>query len=598
MFKLSLLIAAALIVLSSSALANDEPKVVKIEIVGNQALSRSQITEVMETQTVGWKFWTKRPALDQSALIRDEAAIVQLYRNEGFYQAEVDIKAEEKGRRAWVTVNIEEGPPVKIRKVELGVTAFDPDQQTELTELVTKLGLVQGRIFRLEDFRQVKNGLVRYLAERAHPKPHLSAKARVSASQGWADVAFELAPGPALNMGQVRVEGLGRTKLKVILKEVPWQIGQTYDQKLLDELQRRLMDLRVFTSVRVEPLLDQIKDDQVPIQVTLVERKARSVEIGVGFGTEDKLRVRGSLSVRSVLGLAETISVGAHYSSRAWGGLANYGQPHFLRRNQDLNLQLGHIDQDEVSFSNTRSFGSAGLDRTLAGPLRLKFGYLLEINRPYDILIDEPVAQNRQFWVSALTLETVLDTRDDKLDPSQGVLLSVWTELAPRLLGSEVGYLKFGADLSRHLPVKPWLTLSGRLKAVTVSSLHPTDHLPVFKRLFAGGSRSIRGYPYHKLGPLDREGNPLGGQSLVELSLEARFPLLGPLGGVVFTEAGNISSDAWSLDMGQFQYTVGVGLRFKTLIGPLRLDMGYQLNPPPEADFSRFQVHFNIGQAF
>lgn len=108
----------------------------------------------------------------------------------------------------------------------------------------------------------------------------------------------------------------------------------------------------------------------------------------------------------------------------------------------------------------------------------------------------------------------------------------------------------------------------------------------------------MRGYPYQKLGPLAADGNPIGGMELLEGSLEWRFPLRQPVEGAVFSDFGDVAPAIGSLSWAETRYTVGVGLRWLTIVGPLRFDVGYELNPPEPARFAPYQFHFSIGQAF
>ncbi len=578
------------------------PKILKVVIKGNEALPEKQIRKVMETRSKKWKFWQKAPRLDPTSLLRDEDTLLQLYRNEGYYQAKIRLESREEERGAVVNVLIEEGSPVRIRNINLNPVDFDQGEKENLENIMREAGLDKGLVFRLKSFHQVKQGFIDYLADQSRPKPDLVARARVSATQGWADLEFRLTKGPAMVMGPVVFQGLTRTREKVLRKEIPWQGGEPYGLEFLQEFKRRLMDLGVFLSVRIEPVLEGVDDSAdgrpILVRVTVAERKPRSVEFGIGYGSEDRLRLKGSYTTRSVFGLADHHTLEARYSSREYGGQAIYLQPHFLLDHQTLKLQLAHLETDEVSFSNRRSFGLFQLERPLFAGFKIKLGYLAEYNRPFDISVPHAVEEAGSAFVSAIRFGAVRDSRDDRLDPSRGSLFQIWSETAPRFLGSEVSYLRLEAGISSYYRATPWLTFGARIRAANITALDPTESIPIYKRLFAGGSDSIRGYPFQKLGPLDENSMPLGGLSLVEAGLEARFPIWGPLGGVVFTEAGNLSRETWSMDFSETRYTAGLGIRIKTLVGPLRFDMGFQLNPPEGADFSRFHFHFNIGQAF
>jgi outer membrane protein insertion porin family/translocation and assembly module TamA len=141
-------------------------------------------------------------------------------------------------------------------------------------------------------------------------------------------------------------------------------------------------------------------------------------------------------------------------------------------------------------------------------------------------------------------------------------------------------------------------SLAGKLRCGGIQPLESTSDVPIFKRFFSGGTDSVRGYPYQKLGPLDSQGNPIGGMGLMEGSMEWRFPIRSPLEGVVFSDFGNVAYTIERFTWADTRYTAGVGLRYLTIVGPLRFDVGYELNPPDPSPFAPYQFHFSIGQAF
>jgi outer membrane translocation and assembly module TamA len=183
------------------------------------------------------------------------------------------------------------------------------------------------------------------------------------------------------------------------------------------------------------------------------------------------------------------------------------------------------------------------------------------------------------------------DNRDSVLDPKKGVYFNAEVETASSALGSDVKFCRPVVEL-RHvmpLPLFPGWFLASRAKAGAAFHLPGTERIPLVRRFFLGGADSVRGYPYQGLGPLDPAGKPLGGEAMVEGSVEARFPLWGKLGGVLFVDMGN-AYETLSTDVGKLRFTSGTGLRYNTPVGPIRLDVGYQLNPPSQEGLDHYEV--------
>jgi outer membrane translocation and assembly module TamA len=153
------------------------------------------------------------------------------------------------------------------------------------------------------------------------------------------------------------------------------------------------------------------------------------------------------------------------------------------------------------------------------------------------------------------------------------------------------------------------LVLAGRFRFEAIQETEDTDTIPIFKRLFSGGPNTVRGYSFQKLGPLDPNGNPLGGQTSLLGNLELRYPIYKKLGGVTFVDMGHVNRDPFEIDTDDIRFTCGLGLRYNTIIGPIRFDVGYKINPPTLGDVAdtttpdektedRWQFHISIGQTF
>ncbi|MBW2617338.1 MAG: BamA/TamA family outer membrane protein, partial [Deltaproteobacteria bacterium] len=555
---------------------------------GNQALFDNQIRAVMTIKQPDWRFWRRPVKITPQALRRDKEAILRLYRNHGYYQAWVELEVDRVGKRERIIVHVEEGPPVKIRRVDLVVEPPPGSDLAGLEAVPEQAGLAKERVFCLADLRQAKAAMLRFLAERGHPGAKAEGRAQVSVSGCWADIRLQVELGPRLRMGPARFSGQTRTRFSALEPELPWSGGEVYDVRLLEKAEQRLMDLGLFSMVRLRPLTGEASGGRVPIEISLKERSRHSISLGVGYGSEDHARIRLTQSNRSVLGRGEILSLSGEYSDLIAGGLVEYRQPNILAGPQSLSIQLGHRDEDHISFSNQRTFGWLGLKRMIQRPWWLQVGYGLRRMRPFGLAAGTSLADREDYTVSAPALALSYDTRDNILDPKRGLYFNLKGEVSTDVLGSDLNYLLLEAKISAYQPLTPWLVLAGRFRATTIRAFGSTDYIPISERFFCGGDQSVRGYPYDRLGPLLNGDKPAGGMSLLVAGVEGRFPLWGDLAGAVFVDAGNLQPEPDRLDLADTRFTTGFGLRYKTALGPLRADLGWQLNPPEKADFSRF----------
>jgi outer membrane protein insertion porin family len=190
------------------------------------------------------------------------------------------------------------------------------------------------------------------------------------------------------------------------------------------------------------------------------------------------------------------------------------------------------------------------------------------------------------------------------LNAHRGYQLALHTEEAGRLLPGTFNYYAFAADGRHYLPFGDRIVVASRLQ---VGNIRPVasdpKNVPFSKRYFLGGATSIRGWGRYEVSPLE-SGLPIGGLSMLAISEELRATLRGKLGAVLFIDAGNVWADSFDFNLHELRYAVGPGLRYQTPIGPIRFDIGYQLNPIPDLlvngdpQTRRFRLHFSIGQAF
>jgi outer membrane protein assembly complex protein YaeT len=340
----------------------------------------------------------------------------------------------------------------------------------------------------------------------------------------------------------------------------------------------------------------------VDIRLTVKEGKMRTIRIGVGYGTEDQARIQGSWTHRNLFGSGQQFTVGGRASFILQEAGANFQQPFFLDRVTDLNGDITYSRKDQVSFDETSLSAGARINRSFSPTVKGFLGYMLQFSEfsnispaAVDLLPPEAIESTR-IALAALGLQR--STVDDFLNPSRGLVTTLLFEQSEPFLGSDLRFLRGTVEAKSYLSLLHGIIFASRLKLGVIQSLEANEEeIPLNQRFFSGGSTSVRGFERNRLGPLDRGGDPLGGNSLLEGSLEFRFPLfLKDLRGVVFLDVGNVYPDTLDYDLGNLRYGAGPGLRYHTPIGPIRFDLAFNLDRRQKED--SFELYFSIGQAF
>lgn len=568
-------------------------------------ITPSAAAEVMELKPPGLLQVRQLPKFEEQKVVRDKKRLLQLYQENGYFQATVEAEIERDSNRRTVKVVFvaDEGAPVTIEKIELSILPKELEQFW-YPQLIGKLPIKTGEQFKLARYQEAKSVLSKLLADDAHPLNKVAGQVQVYPHKKSAVVLLRVELGPRVLFGPVEVEGNEDIDEDYILKVKTFVRGQPFSSKVLEQTQSALLDTGFFSAVNPEPMYEEIKDNQVPIRLQVTERDAHSVRMGLGWGTEDLLRLRILQVNRNMFGWHETFTIEGKLSAIYQGLVGRIKVPFVFNLNTNLLLSGGLQQENNEAYENRRLFFSPILEYLLAGKWRFFVGYNIEVDHLLDLKanVPNPEEEKRDHYISSVPFGFTYDGRDSVLNPTKGTFFRLDVEVASDAIGSNVEFLRPVADLRHIIPLedvfgwKRWY-LASRAKGGVAYALPGTDRIPLVRRFFPGGPNSVRGYPYQRLGPLDEGGKPLGGEAFVEGSVELRFPLVGELGGVLFVDAGN-AYESLDAEIGSLRFTAGAGLRYHTPVGPLRLDFGYQLNPPADEPFSRYEVYLSVGQAF
>ena len=322
------------------------------------------------------------------------------------------------------------------------------------------------------------------------------------------------------------------------------------------------------------------------------------------------------------------------YAFKDYRLVGTYRSPRIAGTESDL-LMTGFLEQGvRSSFDYTRRGARFELARRLSRQLSVSGRYVIERDKVFDERYDpadQPLIDRLfpQVRLSTLSGSVIRDTRDDPLGPSRGELIGVDGDVAARFIGSEVGFMKLFTQgfLYRRLPGRRGVIFAGGARVGLATGfdrgvtqvdadgnpvLGPdgqpvveiVNDLPASERFFAGGDTSVRGYALDRLGTpetIDRNGFPLGGNAVIVLNAELRVPVWKDIGVVGFVDAGNVFNRVGDFDFGEIRPTTGFGFRYKSPIGPIRVDLGFKLDRQtlPDGSFERLTaLHISLGQAF
>jgi outer membrane protein insertion porin family len=378
--------------------------------------------------------------------------------------------------------------------------------------------------------------------------------------------------------------------------------GEPFSFERVLESQRRLSGLGIFERVQIAEL-DPARERRRDVVVRVQEAPATSWSWGVGYSEQDRLRGSVELTRRNLGGVGRTASVFARGSFRGSRALLSLREPWLFGRQLDSFLSAFWEEEDRTSFDYNRKGGTVRAGRTLDPRTSLILRYLYQDTNVYNIEvpIDEIDRQYRTYAVSGPSASVVFDTRDDPLEPKRGFFLGADLQLSLDALGG-VSYLKgfFQAASVRRLRPDLLFVLSGRLGlASTFGDEAPL--LPLPERFFAGGDYGPRGFPVDEVGPkiVSPSGDvyPTGGNAVLLGGAELRLNLTRSFQLASFLDTGNVYPESRDLAFSDLRWSAGLGLRYRTPIGPVRVDWGYVLDPEP-GDPGRSNFHLSIGHAF
>ncbi len=537
-----------------------------------------------------------RPPGTLAGLMRRTEGDVERFRAvlraEGYYDNEIAHEILSDAEPVLVRISIRPGAPYTLASYDVRFVD-DSDAPPPATPSLADLGLALGGRARSAEVVAAEIRILRGLRNDGRPFARgIEREVIVDHGRRTVEVDVVIDPGPRGAFGAVSIEGLSRTNEDYVRQWVPWSRGDPFSEAKVDALQSDLNATGLFSWVAVEPAETVDDSGEVPVRVSVEEGKVRSIGFGVSYSTDRGVGGRAFWRHRNLFGNNESLELSVRSDFLQQMAGVEFQRPNFEERDRTLFAGLEGLRNDTEAFSGYEVAASAGLAWPVAENWRASVAGSLDFSNLEDA---DGRQSSRLFGVPATI---AYNSTDDALNPTEGLRLDVG---ATPYVGSSAEFVVFAASEATGsayyaIDQDRRFVLAGRVRAGSIAGADRGD-IPANKRFYAGGGGSIRGYEFQKVGPLDANNDPLGGRSLFETSFEVRARVWGDFGIVPFVDGGNVFEAVYPDFSTPLQWAAGIGLRYHTLAGPLRLDVAFPINRREGVD-DAFQFYISLGQAF
>ena len=577
----------------------------RVRFEGNEHFSERVLRKQMKTRGKTLiSFFDKSGRLDEVQLEQDLDKVREWYQDHGYIDVEIKNVRKERSHNGplILTIVIAEGPQYHVGK--LTISGEKVAQEGKIRALLKmKEGSVYSPKALHDDAKAVADayGSGGYVDLVILPEGTPAGPARI-------DVHYKIEEGDRSFLERVNIVGNTRTKDKVIRREVLIAPGDVFNTVRVDTTKKRLENLGYFSKVETYPE-DTDVAGRKDLTILVQEKRTGSLSFGAGFSTIDSLvgfveLTQGNFDLMNwpaFTGAGQKFRLRIQYGTQRKDFVLNLTEPYFLDRKLSLSGQLFYTEANYLSsVYDQRNYGfSIEARKPINAFMYASLGYRLQDIDIYNVSSGASAAikaQKGSFVESEVFTSLVFDRRDNPLLTRRGQRVSLSPYLAGGFLGGDTQIYGWDLEASQYFPFKWDTILLFNGEIATVNQWGSGNDVPIFDRLYLGGSNNLRGFDFRDVGPKDQFGEPLGGKSMARLTVEFTVPIVAKARAAIFYDTGFVHSDAWDFGTSHVASDIGFGVRLDLPIGPLRIDYGIPLQKDGNTGSGKF--NFNVGYQF
>lgn len=514
--------------------------------------------------------WEDHPLLEQTAISQSISALTSYYRSRGYFDAK--INAQENNTS--ILFVIQENEPIVVADIKI-------NSNLKIENVVT---LKLNELFDQEAFAASKLAIKKRYGERGYCNADFNSKAWIDIQTHKAYLLFEATPNDPCTFGTVNVQSTPNIDSELTASMLRFNEGDPYNISSIRQSYESLYAQEAIARVRINdndrngsivPIIVDIEETEKPIRFTA----------GLGYSSDQGFGARTGIKHRNFFGNLKTLSLDAQFTQIKQEASGTLSVP--LHNRASIHGEVGYADQLFDGYRSKSVFEKLTL-KYQDIPSSALAGLLFDQTKTYQSMNDEAFPNTNLFILSPLG-EINIDTRDKPLDPKKGYWINAKAQGSLLSDYSDATYFKtllsgvYLESIGDHV-------VGTRVKWGTLRTYE--GQTPPSYRFYAGGMNSNRAYTFRELGPKDTQGDPLGFASLLEGSVEYRFPIYSALRGVLFSDL-TFGSNNYVPDYSRPYWAVGTGLRYVTPIGPIAIDVAFD----PE-DSGQYAIHFRVGELF
>lgn len=573
----------------------EKVKIKTISFDGNKKISSSKIKKVMKTSERGMFSWiTGTGYYKKDEMHNDLEKIRDLYYNNGYLKVTVGepkIELVDSNKKMLIRIAVSEGDQFTVSSVDVAGSKVYPQE-----ELLQMLKMKNGMIFNREILKNDVTAISDQYANKGYALVAVGPDLKSDEEKKTVGITYSISEGDKYKIGRIDISGNTKTKDKVIRREIRLNEGDEFDASALKRSYERLNNLQFFETIDMAPR-PKSESKEVDLDVKVKEKATGFISVGGGYSTIDSLMGMVDITQGNLFGTGQYVKARAEIGGKSSYYELSYKDPWFMDKELTFGASLYNTKREYDNFDRKSTGAGVNFGKYYGEYWHVGIGYNFEITRIDNIDPDSSAIvkdQEGKATTSKITLTASRDSRNNYLDPVSGSRNAATVAFAG--VGGSNAFIKTELESSWYFPL--WEVSTFHLKGtIGYASDLFGKKLPLYERFYVGGIYTVRGVDYGDAGPRDINGDPIGGFTELVLNAEYIFPIFPEykFKGIVFTDMGRAYDKGETIGS-NLKHTAGLGIRWISPIGPIRIEWGYNLNKKPGEASSK--VEFMFGSFF